>query len=64
MPYKEIYDLKQSLLAWFHKLVEVISQFGFHRFPSHHSLLIKKNSKGIVAMVIYIDDIILTRDHE
>ena len=57
---KAIYGLKQSPRAWFHKLFEVMSSFGFVRSASDHSLFIKKTSTGIVVMVVYVDDIILT----
>ena len=47
---KAIYDLKQSPRAWFQKLFEVMSRFGFNRSAADHTLFIKKTSSGIVVM--------------
>ena len=54
--------MKQSPRAWFQKLFEVMSSFGFNRSTADHTLFIKKTSSGIVVMVVYVDDIILTGD--
>lgn len=57
---KAFYGLKQSPCAWFQKLFEVVSSFGYHRLAFDHSPFIKKTDSRGVVMVVYVDDVILT----
>lgn len=60
----ELQQHHMSPCAGFNNLFEVMFEFDFQRSPLDHSLFIKRSSKDIVVMVVYVDDIILTRDNE
>jgi len=54
---------KHSPQAWYGKLSTALVMFGFKMGKSNHSLFVKKNSKGIVVVLSYIDDIVITGDN-
>jgi len=55
---KAIYDLKQSSWAWFDKFGCIISEVGFQKYYSNHSIFIDRSSFGIVILTIYVDNIL------
>ena len=59
---KSLYSLKKSLRAWFGKLSEVIEKFGMHKSKSNHYVFYRNSQAGIILLVVYVDDIILTGD--
>lgn len=62
---KFLYGLKQPLRAWFDKFSKVVKTKGYLQCESDHTLFIKHSCKRKIAIIIvYVDDIILTRDHE
>jgi len=58
---KIIYGLKQSPRVWFEKFSLTISGISFCRWHSDHSVFVRDTKSGIVIMMIYVDDILLTR---
>jgi len=46
--------------AWFEKFSITISGNDFHRRHSDHSVFVRRTKSGIVVLIVYIDDILLT----
>ncbi|RVW52456.1 Retrovirus-related Pol polyprotein from transposon RE1 [Vitis vinifera] len=62
---KSLYGLKQSPRAWFERFTKVVKGYGFVQCQSNHTLFVKHFPEGKLAIIIvYVDDIILTGDHE
>ncbi|RVW60823.1 Retrovirus-related Pol polyprotein from transposon TNT 1-94 [Vitis vinifera] len=62
---KSLYGLKQSPRAWFEWFTKVVKGYGFVQCQSDHTLFVKHFPEGKLAIIIvYVDDIILTGDHE
>ena len=56
------YGLKQSLKAWFGRFAKVIKEFGYKQSQGDHTLFIKHSTTGgVIALLVYVDDIIVTR---
>ena len=54
--------LKQSPRAWFDRFLKVIRSHGYSQGQTDHTLFVKHSSDGkITTLIVYIDDIILTR---
>ncbi|KAJ9685291.1 hypothetical protein PVL29_017351 [Vitis rotundifolia] len=61
---KALYELKQSPRAWFGKFSKEIQAFGMNKSKKDHSVFYKKSTAGIILLVVYVDDIVITRnDH-
>ena len=58
---KSLYSLKQSLRAWFGKFSQAIEKFGMQKSKSDHSIFCRNSSSGIIMLVVYVYDIIITR---
>ena len=62
---KSLYGLKQSPRAWFERFTEAVKGYGFSQCQADHTLFVKHSPEGKLAIIIvYVDDIILTGDHE
>ena len=57
---KSLYGLKQSPRAWFAKFSEAIKKFGMQKSKSDHSVFYRNSQAGIILLVVYVDDIIIT----
>ena len=57
---KAIYGLKQSPRAWYHKLSSTLKGRGFKRSESDHTLFTLHSAKGIIVVLIYVDDLIIS----
>ena len=57
---KAIYGLKQSPRAWYHKLSTTLNGRGFNRSEADHTLFTLTSQQGIVVILVYVDDIIIT----
>jgi hypothetical protein len=61
---KTLYDLEQALRAWSNKIGQYLVTSGFQTSNVDFSLYVKKTDHGIVVIVTYIDDLIMTRDND
>jgi len=61
---KDLYGLKQAPRAWSEKIGEYLVTSGFQTFDADFSLYVKKTNHGIVVIVIYVDDLIITGDND
>ena len=59
---KSLYGLKQASRQWFSKLSSALLSSGYHQSPSDHSLFVKNTAGSFTALLIYVDDVILTGD--
>ena len=57
---KAIYGLKQSPRAWYHKLSSTLNGRGFVKSEADHTLFTLTSQQGIIVILIYVDDIIIT----
>ena len=54
--------LKKAPRAWHDRIVDYLMNIGFHRAHANHSLYVHENDIGIVAITIYVDDLIIVGD--
>ncbi|GJZ14333.1 ribonuclease H-like domain-containing protein [Tanacetum coccineum] len=57
---KFLYGLKQSPRQWNAKLTQALIGNGFSQSKSDYSLFTKSNDHGFLALLVYVDDIIVT----
>ena len=57
---KSIYGLKQSPHSWFDKFSKAVVSYGITRSQADHFVFFKKTRTGIVILVVYVDDIVIT----
>ena len=60
--HKSIYGLKQALRAWFSRLIDKLRAIGFYASKTDPSLFIWHKNDVLAVILIYIDDIIITRN--
>ncbi|KAH9752394.1 retrovirus-related pol polyprotein from transposon RE1 [Citrus sinensis] len=61
---KSLYGLKQSPRAWFGKFTKAMVRFGYNQSNSDHTLFIKKRQGKITALIVYVDDMVVTGNDE
>jgi histone deacetylase 1/2 len=61
---KASYGLKQAPRAWLDKIGQYFVTSGFQTSNANFSLYVKKTIHTIVVIVIYVDDLIITRDSD
>jgi len=61
---KALYGLKQAPRAWSEKIGEYLVTSGFQTSNADFSLYVKKTDHGIIVIVIYVDDLIITGDSD
>lgn len=59
---KALYGLKQAPRAWFHRLSNFLIIYGFTCSQADTSLFIFKRDSCIMYLLVYVDDLILTRN--
>ncbi|CAL2225120.1 unnamed protein product [Prunus armeniaca] len=59
---KSLYGLKQSPRAWFGKFAASMKKFGNVQSNSYHTLFLKRHKGKLTALIIYVDDMIVTGD--
>jgi Reverse transcriptase (RNA-dependent DNA polymerase)/Integrase core domain/gag-polypeptide of LTR copia-type/GAG-pre-integrase domain len=57
---KAIYGLKQSPRAWYGRLSNALGKIGYKRSDADHSLFTTVTKRGIVVILIYVDDLVIT----
>ena len=57
---KSLYSLKHSPRAWFGKFSQEVEKFCMQKSQSDHSVFCKNSSSGIIMLVVYVDDIVIT----
>jgi hypothetical protein len=62
---KSLYGLKQATRAWYEKLTEHLLKINFRHFNlDDATLFVKKVGKTVVYLVVYVDDLLITRNNE
>ncbi|KAH9659075.1 hypothetical protein KPL70_023730 [Citrus sinensis] len=61
---KSLYGLKQSPRAWFGKFTKAMVHFGYNQSNSDHTLFIKKRQGKIIALIVYVDDMVVIGNDE
>ncbi|CAL9020822.1 unnamed protein product [Prunus brigantina] len=57
---KSLYGLKQSPRAWFDRFTKSMKFFGYTQSNSDHTLFLKRDEGTLTALIVYVDDIIVT----
>ena len=57
---KSLYGLKQSPHAWFGKFSQAVKEFDMHKSKSDYSVFYRNSNSGIISLVVYVDDIVIT----
>ena len=57
---RSLYGLKQAPRAWFEKFRSTLLSFNFTQRQYDSSLLLHTSTSGIVILLVYVDDIIIT----
>ena len=57
---KSLYGLKQSPRAWFGKFGQAVEEFGKQKSKFDHSVFYRNSSSGIILLVVYVVDIVIT----
>lgn len=57
---KSLYGLKQAPCAWNEKFTNFLSSLGFEFSHSDPSLFVRHTSGGLVVLLLYVDDIVIT----
>jgi hypothetical protein len=61
---KVLYGLKQAPRAWSDKIGQYLVTSGFETSNVNFSLYVKKTNHGIIVIVIYVDDLIISGDSD
>ena len=57
---RSLYGLKQAPRAWFDKFQSTLLSFSFNQSQYDSSLFLCKTATGIVILLVYVDDIVIT----
>lgn len=58
---KALYGLKQSPRAWFGRFLKFMRKIGYKKSDADHALFVKNNGK-VTALIVYVDDMVVTGD--
>lgn len=62
--FKSLYGLKQSPWLWFGKFSKSVDGHSFIQCQANHTIFMKQSLENkLVVLIIYVDDVILTRDY-
>lgn len=57
---KALYELKQSLRAWFERPRNIMMRQQYTQGNEDHTLFIRRKSNNITILLVYVDDMIVT----
>ena len=57
---RSLYGLKQASRQWFTRLSTFLASHDFQQSPADHSLFLRFNANITMAILVYVDDIIVT----
>ena len=60
---KAFYGLKQAPRAWYSRINEYLLNLGFVKSLSESTLYVKHNGAGILIILLYVDDLLVTGNH-
>ncbi|XP_026430006.1 uncharacterized protein LOC113326504 [Papaver somniferum] len=60
--HKPLYGLKQAPRAWFEKISNAILQYGFIQSAYDSTMFTRSTKKGMVILLLYVDDMVITGD--
>ena len=61
--HKSIYGLKQAFRQWFAKFSSVLLEERFTQSATDHSLYIKHEGNSFLALLVYVDDSVITSNN-
>eukprot|EP00253_Pinus_taeda_P027675 PITA_27675 len=61
---KALYGLKQAPRAWYAKMDEYLKKISFQRSESDDTLYVRQQGKYLVILVMYVDDLMITGNHD
>ncbi|KAL0385494.1 UNVERIFIED_CONTAM: Retrovirus-related Pol polyprotein from transposon RE1 [Sesamum radiatum] len=61
---KSLYGLKQASRQWNLELTSKLLSFGFHQSAHDHCLFLKHTEDGMLALLVYVDDVLITCSSE
>lgn len=57
---KALYGLRQAPRAWYAKLNKSLENMGFIRCPHEHAVYVRRGSKDVFLIGVYVDDLLVT----
>ena len=61
---RSLYGLKQASRQWNLEFCSKLTQFGFAQSAHDHCLFIKRSSTSFLALLVYVDDVLITGTNE
>jgi len=61
---KTLYGLKQTPRTWLDNIGQYIITSGFQTSNANFSLYVKKTDRGIIVIIIYVDDLTITINND